>query len=1254
MRPGAAVGLVVVALLLGAPGVSAAADPEPRIVAIELANQNTEVWVATTAGLLRVETDALTGDSEPRDLWELENLGSATDYQRLGGRRDRPIDDVEYLPGTEGEPGFVVAASEGRLWASRATGSAAEWVEVTCEGPECPTGVRGLESTVVPRQGVRSTDTGQLCSARPEQREVIAFGADGMWRLTPPGSKGSGPATGRSWRSKPLGGESEVVAVGQDLRGTLTDEAGRIWALAEKGGVAQLQIHDPYPMRDPTTCSPQPPTTVTRPLSVRGLSPAGSAMLAPDSRGGMWVSPPGALLWMNPDATVRDRLDPCQLRLGTQEQDGSCLPGTTPFALQSIDDNSDDLWVGSADGLVRLSVGASSERIVSKLQGDLDVVDLARNRAGGDAWVATPDALARQEVDRWSYEDDPAVNNLPITVIRAGGAVGEERVFLGTDRGVIRATWNNNRGRLDFQEPVDGPAGPIRSISRFVDGRGVFLAPPEGLWLVPPEGPALKIPNMEQRVSAVEVIADRVYIGTVEGAFSAALNGASGVGPFSELELVDAQGGRGRAPTDDPDDVTAIWEVDGTPWFGTSNHGLRTVPGGGLTWCPVGLASSAVVRSGTSTAPSSFVMVTSEGVHDARPARAEATPDCEGPVDLEFRQRPAADANVGIPAGAFESLAGAVTDRSRLVWAGSDHGVELVAWPTGSQQRSETQGSRLAALDEPVVSRFESNTFLDSSQVRDLATVGSGHETTLLIGTDYGLYYHSPALVEPMFALNTVTALSETRDELLTVDCTVDKCADVRWPQKTRTLLITLDVRSMGDPNRYQFVVEDGDQKPGLTERAFEVATGRGETKSLVITALDQHLNESQPQQVVLTVSQRTLGEWFTETNADWVAALIATALVAALSGFYVVRFLRRRGRHALVDVEVLIEPGADTDTALVTVAGSREMRIIDRARALGLWDGLRSSKNAEAISAMGDMLFDDLFSPSAVQELAAAGLGSRDVRLRLRGLNGDLDVLPWEALATGSGTVLARSRTSTVRDLRPVAAGSADDRLPAVDEVSFPVRVLVVVASPRDRADLDGADLEIEAIRSAAAAKFRGRSRGHVDVLEHASPEALGARLRLAPGYDFVHVIAHGERTGRGSRLWLEDVDQDAVRMETDELVDLLAGQERGVRRARLIVLNTCASAGDGAPGPGEAASSMATALVRRANVPAVVGMSMQIRTPAAVAFCGAFYKTLFRHGQVDHAMLVGRRAVAESDADWLAPRLYIGSSEPELFGGD
>ena len=435
----------------------------------------------------------------------------------------------------------------------------------------------------------------------------------------------------------------------------------------------------------------------------------------------------------------------------------------------------------------------------------------------------------------------------------------------------------------------------------------------------------------------------------------------------------------------------------------------------------------------------------------------------------------------------------------------------------------------------------------------------------------------------------------------------------------------------------------------------------------------------------------RTLRQWFVETNAKWVAALIGMALVAGASGFWVVRAIRRLGRHDLVDVEVAVRRDDDGRVTVTTAGGTdpdTSVRLFDVAGPLAEWDRLRSTKDARLVPAIGDVLYDGLLSRSAGHVLERAGLGTHDVRLRLRGLDAELDALPWETLRTPSGSLISRARTSVVRDLRPRTDDSPDHRLPPVDEVDFPVRVLVVVATPNDLPPITGADEEIGAIEEAAATKYRGRARGTVDVLDHATPDSLREQLASRGGYDFVHFIVHGERTGRGSRIWLEDDDGDTVRVESDELVDLFAGHEHGVRRGparraehvlqrrRFLRRVRLAARPAGRPpsgfdepqagtvstlirpravaAAGEAASSLAVDLVRRANVPAVVGMSMKIRTPAAVAFGSAFYRTLFRHGQVDHAMLVARREVQESDADWVAPRLYIGSAEPELFGGE
>jgi CHAT domain-containing protein len=888
------------------------------------------------------------------------------------------------------------------------------------------------------------------------------------------------------------------------------------------------------------------------------------------------------------------------------------------------------------------------------------------------------------------------------------GEKGAETVFIGTEQGLVVAGWDGDRSQLDGTVTVDGIAGPVQAISGATPDGTVFVAPESGLWAVRPDGTATPVPAMEGvRVGAVDVVADRLYAGTAEGARSAPVDSATTTRNFDAVRLVPADLGSGGTAPDAQSgpapDVTAIWAFDGRPWFGTSNRGLMTVTGGEVDFCrtastagtstdPSAVEADAdrnpppvgtVIRSGLATGGRAFVLATSEGVYDAQPVPSDGAGGC----DLRFARRATSDANVAVEAGSFDNVAtapdGATSDdvAAQPVWSGADRSLDLIWWPGTNGPGGDADGGgdgdgdgddsggALGRVDGLVTSRFDGSTALDNSKVRALTTVGSGDGRTLLIGTDYGIWYHTPGRTDPRFRVDRIRALDESGNQVgEVVDCTETtatddgtSCTDAEFDHRARTLEVELGIRSVGNPNGYQFVVTNAGGPPTLEQRRFTVPTDRGRTESLQLTALDEHLAQSRPLDVELRVRQRTPWQWFTETSAKWVAAVILTAAIALVVGYQVVRTVKRHGRRKLRDAEVAVQPATEDDSVTVTVGAATDRRMVDVEAVRKLWDQLRADKDPERILEIGDALHDGLLSPNAARELGRAGLGTHDLRLRLRGLDAELDALPWEALRTTSGSLVARQRTSIVRDLRPLSEepGATPS---AVESVAFPVRILVVVAQPGDMAPIAGVEEEIASIEKAAATRyrallrtrFRARSLGTVEVLRRAGPASFRAAVSEGEGFDFVHVIAHGERTGRGSRIWLEDEDGDAVRMEADELVDLFAGHSKGRRRVRMVVLNTCSSADDGDAAPGEAAAGMAVALVQRAGLPAAVGMSMKIRTPAATTFCDAFYRTLFRHGQVDYAMYEARWKIGESDADWLAPRLYVGSAEAELYGDD
>ena len=295
----------------------------------------------------------------------------------------------------------------------------------------------------------------------------------------------------------------------------------------------------------------------------------------------------------------------------------------------------------------------------------------------------------------------------------------------------------------------DGLGGLITSISQVLDDGSAFVVSEVGVTRLDADGNTTELPDMaDQRVAVVEVVDDRVYVGTAVGVFSAPVDRATDEGSFTPVELPTAI-----------TDVTAIWESGGRVWVGTGGGGLVPV-GDPVSTCGVVPPPDAVVRSGAATGDDSFVVVTSDGVYDARPSEL---------CDLSFERRGTADTNVAIAAGDYaETVAHQAQDRTRLVWAGADHGVDLIAW-TGA----------LPGITTPVVSAFDRLAFLDASRVSELATVGVGLERTLLIGTDYGVYYHRPALVPPGFALDSIAPYDATGE--LTGD--VVDCARHRLPR---------------------------------------------------------------------------------------------------------------------------------------------------------------------------------------------------------------------------------------------------------------------------------------------------------------------------------------------------------------------------------------------------------------------------------------------------------------------------------------
>ncbi len=143
----------------------------------------------------------------------------------------------------------------------------------------------------------------------------------------------------------------------------------------------------------------------------------------------------------------------------------------------------------------------------------------------------------------------------------------------------------------------------------------------------------------------------------------------------------------------------------------------------------------------------------------------------------------------------------------------------------------------------------------------------------------------------------------------------------------------------------------------------------------------------------------------------------------------------------------------------------------------------------------------------------------------------------------------------------------------------------------------------------------------------------------KLRDGYDILYLVCHGMLGKRDSTLYLEGADGTAAITSGTELVRQVQDLEE---RPRLVVLASCQSGGGGVD---SRASELAQALgpqLAEAGIPAVIAMRGNVNIDTASIFMAEFFRELARDGQIDRAMAVARKAVAERPDYWI-PVLYL-----------
>jgi tetratricopeptide (TPR) repeat protein len=310
----------------------------------------------------------------------------------------------------------------------------------------------------------------------------------------------------------------------------------------------------------------------------------------------------------------------------------------------------------------------------------------------------------------------------------------------------------------------------------------------------------------------------------------------------------------------------------------------------------------------------------------------------------------------------------------------------------------------------------------------------------------------------------------------------------------------------------------------------------------------------------------------------------------------------------------------------------------------------LRSSAKTRSSSApevkkmkeVGASLFEQAIT-GPVREFYYKCQGEADqqgkgVRWRLS-LDPSLGDLPWEFLYLQDEFLALNPRSPVVRYIKGAARV-------APLKAEHPLRVLVVIASPKDVPPLD-TDAEKQRINEALKPLT---AQGLVDVTYIEGPDTWERMIdALLPNRTHIlHYIGHGAFDEKNSEgvLIMEDSDGMAVRIDSERLRVLVQGKSR----LRLVVLNSClGTQGD----EGQPFSSMAAGLVR-SGIPAVIAMQFEISDHAAQEIAETFYTSLALNMPVDAAVTEARRKIFLSDRDsleWATPILYMQVPDGKLF---
>lgn len=303
----------------------------------------------------------------------------------------------------------------------------------------------------------------------------------------------------------------------------------------------------------------------------------------------------------------------------------------------------------------------------------------------------------------------------------------------------------------------------------------------------------------------------------------------------------------------------------------------------------------------------------------------------------------------------------------------------------------------------------------------------------------------------------------------------------------------------------------------------------------------------------------------------------------------------------------------------------------------------------------LGEQLYSALFHGKLANlflrcRTSVLGDGRSGLRLRLKFQINDpeaeyLAALPWEWLwdPESQEFLAADLGTPIIRDL-------ATAQLRGSLHVVPPLRILVVDAAPSTLRHLN-LKLEIERMAEALGPLSKA---GLVELvpLEGATPEELREALRNEErngGIHVLHIMGHGGYDSGSGTGAIYFVGNEGAEDQVDG--EMFAAYLKRIPSLRLVVLNACKTARHEGKMGAPLCEGVASAVLERTGVPAVIANQYSISDSTAVAFSGAFYGHIAAGDDIDEALTEVRLRLRHRTSEWATPVLFLTAANGKLF---